>query len=67
MVLVTFSRWRRDFVQYITGQLSQFWNRLPPSLRQILTHSGKALFNFREYGARQAAAITITPYSPPFP
>ena len=66
-ILARPARWRRHAVQYITGQLLQIWQRLPASLRQVLTHSGRALFNFREYGARQAAAITYYALFATFP
>lgn len=66
-IWAAFARWQRRIVQYITGQLGKIWRRLPTSLRQILTHSGRALFNFREYGARQAAAITYYALFATFP
>ena len=50
--------WSRRLTQYSARQCGRIWLVLPPSLRQMLIHSGRALLNFREYGARQAAAMT---------
>ncbi len=49
-------RWRLG--QYSARIGARIWQPLPQPMRQLLVHTGQALLNFREYGARQAAAIS---------
>ena len=61
------ARWQRRLGQYSARECGRIWRQLPLSLRQMLAHSARALLNFREYGARQAAAITYYALFATFP